>query len=254
MAIYKTEAFVIKTFDFRESSLIVQFYSRQFGKLSGLLKGIRKEPRKFASTLEPFSLNEVIFYKKRNSELHLVSQCDLRNNFAGIRNDVQKIAYASSMMDLLDIITSQQDPSAEIFNLTLECLQKINETIYAQKIVRIFKIKILSFSGFKPHFDSCICCGDKILDKAKFSFRLGGLICYRCFSRDIKSRLVFRGTVATIRHIEKNNLADNLRLGINQQIKRELDLVLNTFLEFHLGKRLKSEKVLSEVAVGQGVD
>ena len=74
MPIHKTEAVVLRKRDFRETSLIVEFYTREFGKMSGILKGIRSEPQKFASTLEPFSLNEIIFYSKRSSSLHLVSQ------------------------------------------------------------------------------------------------------------------------------------------------------------------------------------
>ena len=67
MPIHKTDAIVLNKRDFRETSLIVDLFSRDFGRLCGLLKGIRTEPEKFASTLEPFSHNEIIFYRKINS-------------------------------------------------------------------------------------------------------------------------------------------------------------------------------------------
>ena len=63
MAIIKTEAIVLKTFDFRETSLIAHFFTKDHGRVNGILKGIRKDPRKFASTLEPFSSNEIVFYQ-----------------------------------------------------------------------------------------------------------------------------------------------------------------------------------------------
>ncbi|MFC1646577.1 DNA repair protein RecO, partial [Candidatus Omnitrophota bacterium] len=47
--ICRDEAIVLKTRDFRETSRIAVFYSKKSGKVSGLLKGIRKDPRKFAS-------------------------------------------------------------------------------------------------------------------------------------------------------------------------------------------------------------
>jgi recombinational DNA repair protein (RecF pathway) len=37
----KTEALVLNRRAFRETSLIAEFYTRDFGKMSGLLKGIR---------------------------------------------------------------------------------------------------------------------------------------------------------------------------------------------------------------------
>ena len=98
MAIHKTESIVLRKRDFRETSLIVDFYTRDFCKLSGLLKGIRTDPNKFASTLEPFTLCEIIFYEKRNSDLHLVSQAYTRNNFDPIRQSITKVGTASFMM------------------------------------------------------------------------------------------------------------------------------------------------------------
>ena len=86
--ICRDEAIVLKTRDFRETSKIAVFYTKQHGKMSGLFKGIRKEPKKFATTLDVLTFNEIIFYKKRFSELHLVSQCDLRRNFDYLKEDM----------------------------------------------------------------------------------------------------------------------------------------------------------------------
>jgi len=229
--------------------MIADFYTRDFGKLGGLLKGIKTEPAKFASNLEPFSYNEIIFYRKRNSVLHLVSQCDLRDNFNNIRQNITKTSMASFVMELLGAVMACEDKNEDVFNLALVCLRELETTNYPDKVMIIFKIKMLALSGFKPHFDSCVSCGDKILGQSKFSLMLGGLLCERCHQKDVSSRSIFRGTVATILHIEKNDFKTNLNLGLNPQIKRELDLILNTFLNFHLEKELKSQKVLNKLAV-----
>jgi len=247
MPIHKTDAIVLRKRDFRETSIIADFYTSGFGKISGILKGIRAEPAKFASTLEPFSHNEVIFYEKRTSSLHLVSACDSRNNFDVIRRDIPRIGIASVMLELVDALMQAEDKNEEIFNLLLSCLKELEANSNPDKVVTIFKIKMLSLSGFKPHFDSCVCCGEKILGQSKFSLSLGGLLCLRCQGKDVRARQIFRGTVASVLHIEKNDLRNNLNLGMNPQIKRELDLVLNAFLNFHLGKELKSQKVLNRI-------
>jgi DNA repair protein RecO (recombination protein O) len=215
--------------------------------MSGLLKGIRKEPGKFASTVEPFSHNEVVFYKKTNSSLHLVSQCDIKDNFSSLRRDISRIGVASFMMELVDAVMAQEDANADVFDLALTCLKELEVNPNPEKIMTIFKIKMLAFSGFKPHFDSCVSCGERIIGHSKFSFMLGGLLCERCYSKDTKSRAIFRGTVASILHIEKNDFRNNLNLGMNPQIKKELNTILNAFLTFHLEKELKSQKVLNRM-------
>lgn len=82
---------------------------------------------------------------------------------------------------------------------------------------------------------------------SKFSSALGGLLCDKCYPRDLKARSIFRGTAASILHIERNDFKNNLNLGMNPQIKKELDSILNSFLNFHLERELKSQKVLNKI-------
>ncbi len=249
MPIHKTEAIVINKRDFRETSVIADFYTRDFGKISGILKGIRTDPAKFASRIELFSYNEIIFYRRRISSLHLVSHADLKNNFSNIRQNMLKVAVASFAMELLGALMAPEDKNEDIFNLILACLQELDTDGNPDKIITILKIKILGLSGFKPHLDSCVSCGSRIMGLSKFSSVLGGLLCEKCYRKDATSRNIFRGTVATIMHIEKNNIKNNLNLGMNPQIKKELNLILNSFLNFHLEKELKSQRLLNKLGV-----
>lgn len=249
MSIHRTEAIVLNKRDFHETSIIANFYTRDFGKLSGLLKGIREDPAKFASNLEQFSLNEIIFYRKKNSALHLITQADKKNNFDGIRQNMVKVGMGSLIIELLGAVMACEDKNEDVFDLSLACLTELQTTNNPDKVMTIFKIKMLALSGFKPHFDSCVSCGDKILGQSKFSLMLGGLLCSRCYQKDLSSRSIFRGTVASILHIERNDIKSNLNLGMNPQIKKELDLILNAFLNFHLERELKSQKVLNKLAV-----
>jgi DNA repair protein RecO (recombination protein O) len=252
MSIDRAQGLILNKRDLRETSLIVDFYTQEFGKICGILKGIRTDPKKFASNLEPFSLNEIIFYRKTHSSFHLVTQADKIDNFTRIRQNIERTTTASFMMEMVASIMQLEDKNEEIFNLTLASLKELETNYNPEKIATIFKIKMLSLSGFKPHFDSCVSCLDKIMGQSKFSLSLGGLLCPRCMPKDPAARSIFRGTIATVLHIEKNSFNISLSLGMNPQIKKELDIILNAFLNFHLGHELKSQKLMNklEVAVG----
>lgn len=238
---------MLKRMDFRETSMIVNFYTKEFGKITGILKGIRGNPAKFASSLEPFSVNDIIFYSNNRSSLHLISECELQDNLALIRQNISKTASASIIIELIDAVMQPEDKNEEIFNLSLSCLKELENASNPDKITTIFKIKILSLSGFKPEFDACVSCGTKINGPSKFSLMLGGLLCPKCLTKDFKARSIFRGTIASILYIEKNDLRTSLNLGMNQDIKKELDIILNAFLHFHLEKELKSQKVFNKL-------
>ncbi|MFH0917998.1 MAG: DNA repair protein RecO, partial [Candidatus Omnitrophota bacterium] len=215
MSIDRAVGLVLNKRDLRETSLIVDFYTREFGKICGILKGIRIDPKKFASNLEPFSLNEIIFYRKTHSSFHLVSQADKIDNFTGIRQSIDRTTTAAFMMEMVASIMQPEDKNEEIFNLTLAALKELETNYSPDKIATIFKIKMLSLSGFKPHFDSCVSCRDKINGQSRFSLSLGGLLCPRCMPKDPTSRAIFRGTVATVLHIEKSSFHSSLSLGMN---------------------------------------
>ncbi len=240
MSIDKTDAVVLSTRNFRQTSLIANFYTRDFGKLSGLLKGAREDPVKFNSNLDVLSVNEIIFYRKINSSLHLVSQCDLKRDFRLIKGNLERIKKALRLIELVNALTAQEDSNEQIFDLLIACLIQMENSYDMDKLLIIFKIKVLDFCGFKPHLDSCVSCNSKIIAQARFSLKLGGLLCDRCSNKDIKARIVFRGSVASILYIEKNNFENVLRLGMNQAIKKELQQILDAFLEFHLDTKSSS--------------
>ena len=247
MAINKTEAIVLKKRDFRETSLIAEFYTRDFGKITGLLKGIRQDPGKFASSVEPFSFNEIVYYEKRNSALHLVTQCDLRQDFYNLKKDLSKLGLCSIITEMVNEIMAPEDKNEAVFDLLTSTLKEIDTNNNPHKVTLLFKIKALALSGFKPHFDSCVSCGAKINGESKFSTSLGGLLCFKCLKKDSGARSIFRGTIATVLYIQKNDFKTNLNLGLNPQIKKELEIIVNAFLNFHLEKQLKSEQVLNKL-------
>lgn len=243
--ILKTEAIVLKSFDFRETSRIVTFLTKSYGKIKGVLKGIRKDPKRFGSSVDRFSINDIVYYPSRHSELHLISQCDLKSFFPPIRKDLKKMMAAHYTLELVGAIMPLEERNEEVYQLMLDYFFSLEGTLDINKLIYIFQVKILLLSGFKPHLDSCLTCGRKIMDKARFSLKSGGLICLYCPLNERQVAIISRGTISSILHMEKNNWHESLRLGVSEKIKKELKYVLNNFLVYHLERHLKTQKYLS---------
>jgi DNA repair protein RecO (recombination protein O) len=245
--ICRDEAIVLKTYDFRETSKIAVFYSKKYGKISGVFKGIRKDPRKFASQLDFLSVNEIIFYRKRFSDIHLVSQCDFRKGFDYLKSDMLKFGIASFCAELVYSVMPPEDSHPEIYELMLNLLDSLEKTKPSQKLIYNFSLKILSLSGFQPHLESCVVCAKDIKKHACFSNRFGGLLCDTCRAKDNKAESIFAGTIATILFLQKSNWPDSLRLHILPFVEKQLSEIIFSFLNFHLEKKFKSLKMLNEL-------
>ncbi len=243
--ICSTPAFVLRSYDFRETSKIATFFTRDFGKVKGVLKGIRSDPRKFSSTLPTLSLNHIIFYKKRISEIHLVSQCDLIDDFALTRGDLRSFGFSHFVAELIDVVMPLEDTHKEVFGLVFDFLNSLKDNKLDTR--HIFEIKILALSGFKPHFDSCLVCDAKIVNKGFFSHARGGLLCSKCLFHDTRAESIMPGTISSILYIERSNWTSCQRLHMTVSVRKQLDKILETFVQFHIGRTLKTASLVNEL-------
>ncbi len=243
--ILKSEAIVLKSFDYRETSRIVTFFTRDYGKVSGILKGIRKDYKKFGSSVDLFSINDIVYYQHRNSDLHLVSQCDLRQFFLAVRKDIRKFMAASYILELVNRVMPAEARNRKIYQLMIDFLSRMADADDITPLVHAFQVKVLLYSGFKPHLDTCLKCKKKIEGRgARFSLKDGGLVCFHCHLSGTDAFLISRGTVASILYIEKNSWKNCLKLRFPALVKKELKYILNNFLVFHLGRRLRSARYM----------
>ncbi|MBM3252233.1 MAG: DNA repair protein RecO [Candidatus Omnitrophica bacterium] len=240
----KAEGILLKRINFRETSLLVTFFTKEFGKIKGIIKGVRKDPKKIASNLSLCSYNDIQFYKKRNSELNLISQSDLIKDYSLIRKDMKKISLASYILEFADTVLPLHDKNQEVFKLLLDCFESLQITD-PERILYPFQIKMLSLSGFKPHLDACIVCKKELHDTANFSVYLGGLICPNCKNIDRNSSSVLKGSVNSLIFLEISPWQKALNLSLSKQIKSELRSILYNFLSFHLDKNMKSYRFLT---------
>ena len=245
MGIQKSEAIVLKTHSFRETSLIVNFFTKDFGKIHGLIKGIRSEPQRYGGLPLNFSRNYIVFYEKPQRDLNLVTQCDIEDGFMAIRQDLQKTNYAHYFIELLDTVTQNYDKNERLFELTVKALYSLAQNYSCWQIARLFEIKLLNLSGFKPRLDACVHCQKGNIEGGKFSSALGGILCSGCTDTDINSKTIFPGTIASLEYIEKTDWEKSLHLKLSKKIAQELEEILHSFLEVHLDKRSKARKFLN---------
>lgn len=242
--ILKTEGIVLKTFDLRETSRIAVFFTKEHGKVSGVLKGIRKDHRKFGSSVDRFSVNLIVYYQYRNSDLHLISHCDLKGYYYPIRQDLKKSLAASYILELVNLMMPQEEKNEKIYQLMLDFLESLQTADDPNLLVHFFQIKILSLSGFKPNLDRCLKCKKRIIEHARFSVKEGGLVCPDCSVSDVTVEVLSPGAVSSIIYVENHDWPICLRLKLTDSVQKELKYVLNNFLVFHLGRKIKSAKYL----------
>jgi DNA repair protein RecO (recombination protein O) len=248
MSIHKTEAIVLRGRDLRETSLVLTFYTKDFGKLHGVIKGVRgPRAQHGGGSLEPFAHDEIVFYERKESDLFLISQCDLSEYFPSVRSSLERIAYAMYLVELLDTLTPLGDRNQDIFDLLLQSLRLLSGKASPRRVARIFEIRLLKLLGLAPSVASCANCASGDLEGARFSLRLGGLVCARCAGQDRASSPILRGTIEFMRRVGVSEYDMVSRLKVSEPVGKELETLLRKFLDYHIERRLNSVEFIKAI-------
>ncbi len=234
MPILKTQSIVLRRFPIRETSLIAVLFTKDFGKIHGIFKGIRKDPKKFASPVDIFSVNEIVFYKSRNSSLHLVSQCELQAPMFMHSWDRQRIEAAGYVLRLTESLLPQWHKNEGLYNLLIDTLHLVSHIQDPNYVFTAYDIKALALTGFKPHIDSCVSCGNDVEKDLFFSVNQGGILCRNCLSRDSLAEPIMPAVVKAIRQINAMPIEKCGVLKLSQRMYNELTYIVHKFLEYHL--------------------
>lgn len=239
-----TEAIVIKSMKYRDSSKIVTFYTRRFGKLKGVAKGSRRAKNKFGAALEPLSHVSLVLYRKEHQDLSLVSQCDAIRSFGTVQLDMERLSVGLSVLELVDQLAHEQEENEALFALlvrTLEALERAPKQ--AQTLFRAFQIQVASLLGFAPSLEVCRDCKRSMSDvegfgSLAFHHLNGAIICSNCRKErvaEMKSgySVISPSTFQLLRRFLSVSTESLSNLSYNEQVGNELDETLRLYLRNH---------------------
>lgn len=147
---YKSEGVVLKRTNFGEADKIVTVYSKHYGKVTFMAKGIRRMTSRKRGDLEVF--NQVIFFARRGKGIDVVTETELINSFSSWRKDLQKVASAYQICEMVDKLTVEASEQKEIYNLLSSYLKTLSVTDQKNLPVLInsFGVNLLKDLGFLP--------------------------------------------------------------------------------------------------------
>jgi DNA repair protein RecO (recombination protein O) len=238
MSIHTTDAIVLRRYPFRETSLTLTCLTRDFGKIKGLIKGIRGTTRpKYRSPMEPLTLNRIVFYDTRTSQLHLISQCELLNPLSGLQRELELMRTAAFFVDLLDHLLPLDEPQPGIYQLTKDALERLAlGTQDLSALQDYFVMRLLKLAGFQPRLEECASCGAPAQGRAHWSARQGGLLCLRCLHQDPQAPVLPEDVLQAFALLSESLHVPSLSPEIAESVRQRLD----EFLRWHVDRPMRS--------------
>ena len=147
-----SEAFIFRTYPFKEGDLIVSFFTRDQGKLRGVARSARKPKSSFGSGLERLSRVTMSYYQRENRELVNLNSCDVLNSQFGLASDYAANLALDYIAEVSENILPAAEPSERFFRLLMAVLGYLqnNPSSGVWPAVNYFTLWAVRLTGILP--------------------------------------------------------------------------------------------------------
>jgi len=148
----KTKGILLHQIKYNDSALIVQFYTKDFGRQSFIIRGVRgKRKGNQAALLQPMSVLEIVAYFKRTREVQSVKEYAASFVTLNIHKNIKKSCIALFLGEVLSSVLKEESPNKELFGFIEDSvlyLDTIEEPFSNFHIA--FLAGLSSYLGFEP--------------------------------------------------------------------------------------------------------
>lgn len=175
-------AIILRSRDYKEADQLLTIYTRELGKLTVQVRGIKKTNSKLRGGVLLFSQAELVVVSGK--AFPIVTGASTVTAFATLRNDFVRMSYAGYAAELLDQVISEGHADEELYLFMLQTLQLL-EFIDPWVAVRYLELKLLEQQGYAVALTYCQRCG-RYLSGDRFHGVHGGLLCSKCALQEQK--------------------------------------------------------------------
>lgn len=145
---YFTEAVVLARRNYGEADRLLTIFSKHYGKLRVVAKGIRRPTSRKKSDLELFNYVRLFLVKGKN--LDIVTEVEMKDNFSGWRKDLVKIGIAYHLSELVTRLSPEHQEHREVFDLLISSFRGLSSLDYwgLYPFIQAFKTELLEELGY----------------------------------------------------------------------------------------------------------
>ena len=237
----EVEGIIVSVTNYSETSKILNIITKEHGLIGVLAKGARNLKSPFRSFTDKLTYAKFMIYYKED-KLSTLKEVNIINPFKNIRRDINKISYASYLLELAEGVIKQNSDN-NIYDLLINTLFKIEEGFDPLVLMNILELKYLYYLGVMPIIDRCALCGRKTGILTLSSYR-GGYVCTHCHTNEI---IVSDKTIKLIRMFYYVDISKITKLDISYKSKLEINKFLDDYYDRYTGLYLKSKNFIKNL-------
>jgi DNA repair protein RecO (recombination protein O) len=171
---YTSEGIILGRINYGEADRIISVFSKDKGKISLIAKGVRRPKSRKRGHIEIFS--RISFQAVSGRGLDIMTEAEIIDDFKIIRISLKKVSLAYYFMEVIGKITHGGEGNLGVYELLVECLEKLKTTKLLKKLRLEFVQNLIILLGYWPA-DKALLNPDeeleKIIERQIYSKRVG---------------------------------------------------------------------------------
>lgn len=249
MGIVETEGIITKEVKYGETSRIVTVITKEFGKISAIANNVRTGKSKLLAGLSLFVYSDFVLYegKKKSGSLYRINEINVKEPFGAIKENIDKMAYASYFADIANKAVEENNPDTELLRLLLNTLYFLDRDGADFELLKpVFEIKTAEICGYAPSFSKCGKCGAK--KNLSFLDPAGGCVCCEKCGKLLKAGFQMNDTVRELwRYIQSSGMKKSLSVDVRDDVVSYLGAITERYISYQLDYDFKTLKFLKNV-------
>ncbi len=237
----KTKGIVLNQFKYSETSLIVNILTKDFGKMSFIINGVRKKKSKFpANNFQAFNIIELVFIHSKKSDLHRIIEISSDTVLNNIIFDIYKSSICMFLAEIIHLTYRSSEKDEQLYKFLENIIQFIDVTP-TENITNIHLwslLRLMQFNGISPE--------NNYSDSQPYFNPIEGR-----FTNDNRKNQSIYTTINSkrINQLLNSKVEKNSSIEMSRKERNKLLNLMLQYFQIHLDsfKTSKSLDILSEV-------
>lgn len=146
--IYSSTGIILARSRFGEADRIITIFTKDFGKLSFIAKGVRRPKSRKRGHLEVF--NHIKFSAASGKGFDTLVEAEIIDNFSDLRKDLRRVSVLYYFVEVINRSLEEEASNQDIFNLLLSNIRALSASRNLKKMRLDFAVEVLEKLGFWP--------------------------------------------------------------------------------------------------------
>ncbi len=230
-------AFLVRALDMGEADRRLSFFTREAGVLVTVAKSAWRSRKRFGGTLQRYVLLDIV-WTESPGKMSVLESAAVLESFWELVEEWGRVRHADYLLEIASELFPQPGAKPRVFDILRNGIRSLAGGEDPQGAARKADAGLLAVGGWGPDLSGCRKCGRGESRSFRFLPSEGGILCDSC--PPAGGQPLSLGAVKTWRALQSGKGASQGRLRIPKMITEELRMVMPKYIEYCLGKPVRS--------------